>query len=191
MPSVLLTGPAIEPVSLAEAKEYLRVAHDDDDAVIEMVIAAARDYVEAATRRALIVQTWRHSRDAWPADGRIVVLPVPLLEVIAARVYAEDGTVQEVDPDAFVFDTISSPGVISFPPWSMPPPGRPRAGIELDFDAGYGAMPDDVPPPLKLAIRLLVAHWYENRAVITSGGEVAVTPVGVAALIARYRVLSL
>jgi uncharacterized phiE125 gp8 family phage protein len=34
MPSILLSGPAVEPISLAEAKAFMRVAHDDDDDVI-------------------------------------------------------------------------------------------------------------------------------------------------------------
>jgi len=190
MPAVLLTGPVIEPLSLAEAKAYLRVAHSDDDAVIAALIESARAYVEARTRRALITQIWRHSRDAWPVGGRVAVLPVPLLELTAARVYDEDGVAQAIDPETFVFDTISAPGVISFAPWSVPPPGRVQAGIELDFAAGYGGTPDDVPAPLRLAIRLLVAHWYENRGVVVSGGT-APMPAGVVELIAPYRVLSL
>ena len=45
--------------------------------------------------------------------------------------------------------------------------------------------------PLRQAIRLLVAHWYENRGLIAVGHAVAVLPATVAALIAPYRVLSL
>jgi len=48
-----------------------------------------------------------------------------------------------------------------------------------------------VPEPLRQAIRLLVAHWYENRGLIASGGEVAALPQSAAALIAPYRVLAL
>ena len=48
-----------------------------------------------------------------------------------------------------------------------------------------------MPEPLRLAIRLLTAHWYENRGLIALGHEVAVLPQTVAALIAPYRVLSL
>jgi hypothetical protein len=37
----------------------------------------------------------------------------------------------------------------------------------------------------------LVAHWYENRRIIASSGEVASLPASVSALIAPFRVLSL
>ena len=48
-----------------------------------------------------------------------------------------------------------------------------------------------MPEPLRQAIRLLVAHWYENRGLIAVGHEIAVLPQTVAALIAPYRVLAL
>ena len=69
MSAILLNAPASEPVSLAEAKLFLRVEHDDDDDLIAALIAAARVQVEAQTRRALITQTWRLVRDVWPAGG--------------------------------------------------------------------------------------------------------------------------
>ena len=47
MPSILLTGPAIEPWSVAEAKSFLRAENDDDDTVIASLIVAARNQVEA------------------------------------------------------------------------------------------------------------------------------------------------
>ena len=190
MPSILLTAPAVEPLSLADAKAYLRVAHDDDDDVIAALIASARLHVEAQTRRALITQTWRLVRDAWPKDGRMRVLPVPLQGLVAARVYDLDGNAQAIDLDAFVRDTASAPAVVSFPPWSVPAPGRETAGIELDVTVGYGDAADDVPASLTLAIRMLVAHWYENRGVVAAGSGTA-WPAGVAELIAPYRVLSL
>jgi uncharacterized phiE125 gp8 family phage protein len=42
MPSILLTPPAVEPISLDEAKAYLRVEHAADDDVIAALIAGAR-----------------------------------------------------------------------------------------------------------------------------------------------------
>ena len=63
MPSVLLTPPAVEPLTLAEAKSYLRVDTVDEDDTIAALIAAARLLVEAYARRALITQSWRLSLD--------------------------------------------------------------------------------------------------------------------------------
>jgi uncharacterized phiE125 gp8 family phage protein len=188
MSSILLTAPAVEPLSLAEAKAFLRVEHADDDDVITALIASARIHIEAQTRRGLITQSWRIFIDAWPADGRLPVRPAPLQALSAARVYDADGNAQAVDLQAFVVDTAGSE--MAFAPWALAQPGRIAAGIELDVSVGYGAAAGDVPEPLRLAVRQLVAHWYENRGLATLGA-VIVLPSTVAALIAPYRMLSL
>ena len=189
MPSILLTGPAAEPVTLAEAKLFLRVEHDDDDDLIEALIAGSRIHVEAQTRRALITQTWRLTRDAWPDNGRLGVLPVPLASLVAARTYDAAGTAHTIDTAVFTLDKASAPALLAFMPGALPAPGRAAAGIEVDITAGYGASAASVPEPLRQAIRLLVAHWYDNRGLV--GSEAAMLPASVAALLAPYRVLSL
>jgi uncharacterized phiE125 gp8 family phage protein len=191
MPSILLSGPAVEPVTLAEAKAYLRVEHDDDDDVIAALIAGARVHVEAQTRRALITQSWRIVRDDWPKGGRIALLPVPLRALTAARVYRLDGTTQALDTAAFIVEAGSAPAILSFASGALPAPGRIAAGIELDIETGYGDAPADVPGDLRQAIKALAAHWYENRGLIGSGQAVAVLPGTVAALLAPYQVLSI
>jgi uncharacterized phiE125 gp8 family phage protein len=189
MSSILLTAPAIEPVSLAEAKAYLRVEHNDDDELIGALIAGSRIHVEAQTRRALITQSWRISADCWPEDGRLTVVPGPLQQLTAARVYDFEGLAHDVDVQAFVSDKGAS--VLAFAPWAVPAPGRVVAGIELNVTVGYGDAAIDVPEPLRQAIRLLTAHWYENRGLVTTGVNHSPLPSTVAALIAPYRMLSL
>jgi len=190
MPSILLSGPAAEPITLAEAKAFIRVQHDDDDDIIGALIVGARIHVEAQTRRALITQTWRLVRDAWPENGRFALLPVPLAELVAVRIRKADGTTQAIDLASFAVDTASAPAMLSFVRGAPMPPGQPVGGIEIDVTCGYGGA-DDVPEPLRQAVRTLVTHWYEKRGMVTLGTEVAMLPAGVAALIAPYRVLSL
>jgi uncharacterized phiE125 gp8 family phage protein len=190
MSAILLTAPAVEPVSLDEARSFLRVEHNDDDEVIAALAAGARIHVEAATRRALITQAWRLSADGWPEDGRLAVRPGPLQSLTAARVYDLENMAHDVDVQAFVPDLGGS--ALVFAPWAVPAPGRSALGIELDVAVGYGDAAIDVPEPLRQAIRLLVAHWYDNRGLIVAGTtQAAVLPQAVAALLAPYRMLSL
>jgi uncharacterized phiE125 gp8 family phage protein len=184
---IILVLPASEPLSLAEAKAMLRVEHGDDDAAITALIAAARGHVEALTRRALLVQRWRIVRDAWPADGRINLRSGPLRAVIAARVFDGAGVAHAIDVQRFVVDVAAD--AIASPGWALPAPGRCVAGIELDVELGYGALAADVPAPLRQALRMIVAHWYDNRGAVASGATLL--PAGVAMLLAPYRTLSL
>jgi hypothetical protein len=69
MSLILVTGPAEEPISLAEAKAHLRVIYDDDDDLISALIAAARHYAESICRRAFVTQTWKLVLDAFPSPS--------------------------------------------------------------------------------------------------------------------------
>jgi len=189
MPAILLSAPAVEPVTLDEARTFLRVEHNDDDAVIAALTAGSRIHVEAQTRRALITQSWRITADSWPQDGHLQIVPAPLQSLIAVRDYDVDNNAQALDVQAFVPDLAAS--ALVFAPWALPAPGRLAAGIELDVTVGYGDAAIDVPEPLRQAIRLLTAHWYDNRGLVASGVSGALLPSTVAALIAPYRVMSL
>jgi uncharacterized phiE125 gp8 family phage protein len=114
MPAVLIEPPSSEPLSLLEAKNYLRVEHSADDTLIGAMITAARMQVESRTRRALMTQTWRLVLDRWPSSGTIASPASPLREVIAARVRDQAGDAQALDTDIFIANTASSPGLIAF-----------------------------------------------------------------------------
>jgi uncharacterized phiE125 gp8 family phage protein len=188
MAAILLTPPAIEPLSLADAKTFLRVEHDDDDAVIAGLIAAARGQIEALTRRALIVQSWRVTLDRWPRDRRLSLRIAPLRAVLAARLFDAQGSAQPLDAASFGIDAAAS--IVLAPP-GLPRPGRAAGGIALDLELGFGPAAEDVPELLRHALRTLVAHWYDNRGLAAIGQSVALLPGSVAAMIASYRVLSL
>ncbi len=62
MKRLLLEGPAVEPVTLAEAKAHVRVDADDEDDLLGALIVAARVSVETEIRRVMIEQSWRATR---------------------------------------------------------------------------------------------------------------------------------
>ena len=163
MPSILVTPPAAEPVSLAEAKAHLRVAHADEDQIIGTLIIAARRHAEAQTGLALVSQQWRHFRDDWPDDG-IVLLPLaPLLSVDEVAVYGDDDVKAVVDPAHYYMDAASRPPRLLLRGsrvWARP--GRIGNGVAVLVTIGFGAAVA-VPAGLRQAVLQLVAHWYEHR----------------------------
>ena len=189
MSAIPLVPPAGEPLSLAEARQFLRVEHADDDAVITALIAAARAHVEALTRRALLTQTWRIVLDAWPAHGRISPRIGSLKTLLAVRVFDASGVAHALEVESFVVDAAAN--VIAAPCWALSAPGRSVAGIELDVICGFGALASDVPADLIHALKILLAHWYDNRGLAPAGSAAASQPAGLHALIAPYRGLSL
>ncbi|MBN8996499.1 MAG: phage head-tail connector protein [Rhizobiales bacterium] len=187
MTAALITGPALEPVTLEEAKAHLRLDGEDDEAWLAQVIATARRHVESATRRVLIGQEWRLWLDAWPVSGVLRVPVVPLIAIDAITIYDADGEPHVAAPETYSVDKASIPARVRFE--TPPAPGLALNGIEIDLTAGYGDEADDVPSPLRHAILMLAAHWYEYRGL----GETAeaTTPAGFDALVAPYRVLKL
>jgi uncharacterized phiE125 gp8 family phage protein len=191
MTAALITGPVLEPVSLADVKAHLRVDGDDDDLLLQAAIVSARYHVETLTRRFLIEQTWRVYLDAWPRK-RIVRLPVaPLISVDAVTVYDVNGDPQTVDPDDYEVDTVAVPGRVILAAAAPAPTARAVNGIEIDVTAGYGPSSVDVPAALRQAVLMLVTHWYEHRGAVGHDLAVLVAPLGFEALVAPYRILSL
>jgi uncharacterized phiE125 gp8 family phage protein len=183
MHRILLAGPALEPIPLAEMKLHLRVGDDAEDALIGAFIAAARVAVETDIRRVMITQNWRAIVDGWPRDG--VVLPIlPALSLDAVHGLDSAGVATTLPSEASAFD--AADGSVRL---IQPLPGSVR--YEIDFTAGYGATAADVPQPLRQAIRLLVTHWYENRAAVVIGDAITHLPLGCRELVAPYRRMSL
>ncbi|WP_029354118.1 head-tail connector protein [Bosea sp. 117] len=188
MPATLLAGPAAEPLTLAEAKAYLRVDHDAEDALISSLITAARATVEALTRRLLIDQSWRITLSAWPASGLVVAPVNPLRALTAAWIVDAAGEEIALPLDAFVADAARLPGLIRVDRGALPAPSRPLAGIALDVTAGHGEGADHVPSPLIEAVRIVLGHFYEHRDV---PGPSAAFPAALDALVAPFRVARL
>ncbi|HHS82482.1 MAG TPA: hypothetical protein ENJ68_03080 [Devosia sp.] len=188
MTSYLLTGPALEPVTLAEAKTFLRVTDSAEDGFINTLITAARLHLEGTTGRVLISQTWRTLCDDWPTD-RTLVLPVaPLISISAITIYDPDGVAVPLSVAQFQPETKVAPARI-FLPTTIAGMVEPRQhnGIEIDYVAGFGPLTTDVPADLRQALMSLVAYWFEHRDAVVIAGSGSIVPAGFDALVAPYR----
>lgn len=192
MTSFLITGPAVEPISLADAKTFLRVSDSVDDQLVSTLIAAARVHVETLTRRAMITQIWRKVLDHWPSTNEVELPLGPFQYLVAVRGFDSEGDAVTLPMAQFLGENQSSPARIMLPTTiSGLPILRSQAAIEIDYQVGYGSTPDDVPADLKQSLLTLIGHWYQHREAVVMAGSGAIVPLGFDQLIAPYKVLNL
>lgn len=162
----VVTGPAVEPVSLAEAKLHLRVDITEDDTLITRLIVGAREWAEKYTRRSLVSQDLRLSLDAFPSDDGAIDLPrgpvqsSPVVTVSYTDVNGVSQSLEGCQLDNSSLDELHR----LFPPigdsW---PSTRAQVGaVTIDYRAGYGNAAA-VPADIRAAILLHVGWHYENR----------------------------
>ena len=136
----LITPPAVEPITLAEAKAHIRT--DDsmgtaEDAAIQAYIAAAREYCESAQRRAYIEQTFELALDAF-ADSVELPRP-PLLVVESVKYYDADNREYTMQPTSYTVDTYKEPGLLLtnyIPAVTL----RPSSGVIIRYRAGFAPL---------------------------------------------------
>ncbi|NWG54857.1 MAG: phage head-tail connector protein [Hydrogenophilaceae bacterium] len=181
MSITILTPPASEPVSLAEAKLFLRVDHGAEDALITLMIVAAREAVEAGCGRALITRRVRESLDIWRRDavGGALLGLGPVANVVAVRLLAANGSESVIDPERYRLDGARDRPRLVFEA-GLPATLRSAGGVEIDYDAGMAASAAALPTALRLAVLQVVATLYETRQ------GAAPLPEGARALMAPF-----
>ena len=176
----LNTLPAAEPVTLAQAKAWLRVESGaDEDDLIAALIPAARARAEWHTGRAFVTQGWTLWLDR-PAP--VIEIPLPPLQAVASvTLYAPDGSATVLGSGDYSADLAGSRLLLNAVPLAL----RATNAVAIAFTAGYGDAAD-APPAIAQAILQIVAALYEHR-----GGDAAPNPDSALALLAPYRALHL
>lgn len=190
----LVTPPASEPVTLAEAKSQLRLTSSFtvDDTYITGLITEAREYCEARSHVCFLNQTWDIFLDAWtpfaPSNatayfqgynqtgttiytesGRqhCIVLPHgPIASVSYVKYYDSSGTQQTWDTDLYLVSTGNPGRVAPIQNQFFPVIASQIDAVNIRYVAGYGSSASSVPARAKSAIRLVVAHLYEHRVAV-------------------------
>ena len=164
--SIESVAPTVEPVTLAEAKLWLRIDHSAEDSLIRELVKAARREVELFCGRQLINSTRIWRLDRFPSDG-VIRLDRPPLSSVSSITYVDTaGATQTWATDQWDQDTDSEPGRITLA-YNQSLPSDVRGGaanvVTITYVAGYGAAGENVPEPLKIAIKEFSADLYEHR----------------------------
>ncbi len=194
MPIVQTAAPAVEPVTRAEAKVFLRLDSDltADDSLIDTLIEAARRYGESYCNRSFIQQSWRLVLDAFPCQPWGIRLERgPVSAVTTVKYLDMGGTLQTMPSTDYATDLVAPEPRITPVFGKIWPIALPQIGaVQVDYVAGYGAAAANVPAGIKSWMLMRVATLYRNREEVAILGRGKVDPLPfVDALLDPYRVV--
>jgi uncharacterized phiE125 gp8 family phage protein len=184
-----ITPPAVEPVDINRVRRHCRVDSNYDDDLLTGYALAARIWAENWLNRALITQELLFSMTSsppptasplvpqslivfplnWPATIRkpISIPRAPCTEVKSV-LWGQVDDLQPADPADYVLNLMVEPAQINLKAPLVPM--IPAMAMQIDFIAGYGDDPADVPEPIRVGILLLTAFLYEGRGDVNSIG---------------------
>ena len=162
----IVNPPAIEPVSLDEAKNYSKIEFIIDDDLLRGLITSARIEAERYTNRTFITTTLKAF---YTQIGRRVRLPSAPIQSVTSVTSIRQNTsvVLTVDEDFFIqgiddkfLDIESS---LSLTPGHSLRDTLSTSYLEVEYIAGYGLKRSEVPENIRTAIMKIVENNYDLR----------------------------
>jgi len=179
------TAPTSEPVTLEEARAWIREEeHYEDDRILAL-ISAGRDYVERVTARQIVTATWKLTQSTLSG---VLELPHPPLQSVSSITYVDSaGATQTVSASVYDVFADTEPGrVVEAANQTWPADVRGNEeDVAITFVAGYTAA--TVPAILKQAVLVLVAHWFDLRTPVHIGATPSDIPLSFESLVWAYR----
>ena len=180
------TPPAVEPVTLAEAKAHCRVDTSTDDAYLSSLITAAREWCEAYCDETFVHTQYVMTLDAFPHE---IELPRPpmassgTVTAVTVTYTIENQSTATLATNQYRVDRAATPGVIrTLYNGSWPSPLLDYNAVTVTGWGGMGASGSSVPQRVRNAILWLVGMWYERR-MAADAVNLSEIPFGVKALL--------
>ncbi len=184
--------PTAELISLELFRDHhAKLSTHENSAYLQLLLTAARRRAERESGCTLLTATHTLVLDAFPDE---IVLPRPPLQAVNSLVYrATDGEQRElteatVSGGDFEIDTTRRPGRLRPAYGKSWPATRPTPNaVIVEYEAGYGDAPEDVPADLRLGVLQLAAHWARHREPVNVGNIVTPLPLMFKELFRSYR----
>ncbi len=153
------SDPLLEPVSVTDAKLFLRIDAEAEDALIGDLIKTTRILAEEVTAKALITQSWsvQYEQDI----PQHIPLPyTPIQDVLSVSWYDEDETLLgTLDASAYHLNARKDTLILESAPTGPL--------LRVSYRCGYGDAANDVPHPIRHAMLIHIAALYEQRDSLT------------------------
>ena len=173
---IVITAPAFEPLSRAEAKLHCKIDSDvtEDDPWIDRNIPAARRQVEHDLNYTLVRTTYDLLFDRYPSERWMPMPLPPLVSIDGVFSTDEDGVETAMTSTDYYADTAAKPGrLILKPNKSWPSDLRDFQAGRVRYTAGYSAAPKSVSTLTQTsgtATATCAAHGFSTGQRITLAG---------------------
>lgn len=186
MPGLTIkTPPQSEPISRAEAKAHLRVSFDDDDALIDRLVAAARSKAESFLRAALLPTVFEFKTNGFPPQIELPIGPV-LTSADSQIQYVNDAGVLTTLSTALYQFSLGEIGLIRPSYGNVWPATRQQLdAVTVEFKAGWTTAAS-IPPAIIAAIYLILGDLYEHRQSTVVGATAENLPIGAENLLTPF-----
>lgn len=181
--------PARLPVDEKEAKNFLRVEHDEDSLLINALTSAAPSQGEKYTNRCFITRTITGVFSGFELSNSelypfITIRRAPLTSLTSFKVYT-GGAWVDIDSDYYeLVQTHSFPRILYSGSGLIC--DKVKYPLQAVFVCGYGSV-SDVPDDIKLAIKQHINFLYENRGDVHAEGKLGM-PIVSQSLYGKYRI---
>lgn len=172
-----------EPISLDDAKNYLKIDGTQDDELVYSIIKAARQMAENKTWVVLNPTVMRVNYDKQEVSEYIRINKCPITSIVGVYYKDNDGATQTLAAQNYEVDLLSNPVRLRI--INMPQIGDYMNALSVEFECGYDNN-YDVPKPIIQAMKLIMGHLNENRQDVVLGSSINKMPMGSEYLLEPY-----
>ena len=159
----LITPPTAEPVTLEMARLHTRAEAVEDDALLTVLITAARQQGEGVTRRVFGESVWEVETGPLTSPLRLPLVPCMAVESVTVGGEAVDAGLYGFTPSGL--SPQESPLRAAF----IPGPDFPQEETVLTVRAGYPA--ERFPEPIRQWMLVRIGTLYEQRESFAVGSS--------------------
>ena len=167
----------------------LKISESEEVALAKNLLRGALEAVYKSCNIVALNSVWECYFDDF--EDVLKLYPANVTEIVSVKYKDINGTQQTLSTADYQQDLVSRPARIIVNQNSVfPATDESTNNVVIQFRAGYSSF-DTMPEMLKVAIYMIVGHWYENRQDVVVGRTISQMPLASEYILEKYRVKEL
>lgn len=173
MSYVVITPRTDYPLTLDGVKDFLQETENDNDALINLLIGSATDWVEQRTSRCLMTTDFEQRLQCWPRSNIVKIRWNPVQTVASVKYVDANEVEQTINSTNYATWTRDHVLQISFnDDYQWPTTAEVPDAFKIRYTSGYNPA-YTIPDPIKEAMLLRIRRAYDKRMDDVQTGKMA------------------